>query len=153
MTDWESRLMDELDENAPLYNPTPEDLAFHAVGEMTDRMKQIENKQAADMVRFGAVDARLDGIDKRLDRVEDKVDNIQRGVGESVGMLRKMNGNHTGHEISDSRPGDGLKDPTSGPSYYFALFLKYGGKEASRWVGIAMVVLAIGWFAGRIGVL
>lgn len=147
MTDWEAKLIEELD-GAPLYNPTAEDLAFHAVGEMTDRLKDIESKQSADMIRFGAVDVRLSGIDKRLDRVEDKVDNIQRGVGESVGMLRKMNGNHA-HETSDSSGSDGLRDPTSGPSYYFALFLKYGGKEAARWVGIAMLVVAIGWLANQ----
>ena len=149
MTDWEAKLIEELD-GAPIYHPTAEDLAFHAVGEMAGRLGNIETKQAADMVRFGGVDARLDGIDKRLDRVEDKVDNIQRGVGESVGMLRKMNGNHTGHEISDSRPMDGLKDPTSGPAYYFALFLKYGGKEAARWIGIASVVVAVGWIANQL---
>ena len=158
MTDWEAELLKEVDPEFHLHNLHENTLV--GLERISNRMGILEQQQAADAVRFEAlnkrledtktdVNKRIDDVNVRLDKMDDKVSDIQSGVGETVGMLRKMNGfSHDTKLVDESSkivpmPKDGTF------AYYLVLFLYWGGIPAAVIMGIVGVI----WTLNQMGII
>ncbi len=101
------------------------------------RMDRIEQRQAADMVRFEAMDGRVTevGVDVKELRRDQIV--IKSDVSEIKGMLVKMNGG------GNPGKGGGLNGGNPDLPSTGMRFLKYGWPGAVAFLGLLGFVLAV----------